>query len=70
MPAKLELKAPWEEVKEKLKETNHLLTDEDLQYSPGREDMLLETLAKKLERTPEEVKDWIESVSFNSGKAS
>lgn len=70
MLTKLKLESPWAEVKEKLKEVNHLLTDEDLEYSPGQEVDLLQRLSKKLDRSTEEIKAWIESVSFNQGKAS
>jgi len=70
MDTYIKLEAPWPEVKEKLKEANHLLSDEDLEYAPGGDAALLERLSKKLGRTTEEVKIWIESVSFNEGKAS
>ena len=70
MDNELKLEAPWEEVKEKLKEVNLDLTDEDLVYQPGKADSLLNRLAKKMNRTPAEVKGWIESVSFNKGLAS
>ena len=66
----LKLSEPWEDVKEKIKESNIELTDEDLQYTPGKEEELLNRLSKKLNRTPDEVKAWIESVSFNKGIAS
>jgi len=66
----LKLMTPWAEVKEKIKETNVELTDADLDYTPGSEDELLKHLAKKMNRTPEEIKVWIESVSANKGKAS
>ena len=70
MPIHLKLEAPWEEVKEKLKEVDHLLTDEDLEYKPGQESILLERLSKKLGRSTDEIRVWIESVSSNKGKAS
>jgi hypothetical protein len=35
MDISLKLEAPWIEVKEKLKEIVHSLTDEDLQYDPS-----------------------------------
>jgi hypothetical protein len=63
------LDAPWEEVKEKLKEHNYLLTDEDLEYVPGQEQDLLNRLEKKLGLPQNEVKALIESVSYNSGMA-
>jgi len=69
MPTQLKIEAPWVEVKEKLKEIDHLLTDEDLEYEFGEEDALLERLSKKMGRNTIEVKTWIESVSFNKGKA-
>ena len=60
----------WAETKEKLKEANTNLTDEDLQYEEGNEDALLERLAAKMNRTKEEVKGWVESVAFTKVKAS
>ncbi|HMR91438.1 MAG TPA: hypothetical protein PKC69_03960 [Chitinophagaceae bacterium] len=44
----LKLEAPWETVKEKLKEINYELTDEDLVYTPGEESLLLERLASRM----------------------
>ena len=70
METELRLEAPWEEVKEKLKEVNYELTDEDLVYQPGKADLLLRRLARKMNQTPEQIKSWIESVSYNRGKAS
>jgi len=69
MSQTLKLEAPWPEVKEMLKEVNMELNDEDLEYDPKDATALLERVAKKMNRTPEEVKGWIESVSFNRGKA-
>lgn len=66
----LKLEAPWDEVKEMLKEINADLTDEDLDYEPGQETILLERLSVKLNRDVPAVKAWIESVSFNKGIAS
>ena len=62
--------SPWSSVKEKIKETNIELTDADLDYVPGKEEELLAHLAKKMNRSPEEIKSWIESVSANQGIAS
>jgi len=64
------LHASWEEVKEKIKEKDIGITDEDLAYKPGQEDALLHRLAAKMNRSPEEVKAFIESISFNKGLAS
>jgi uncharacterized protein YjbJ (UPF0337 family) len=60
----------WKETKEKLKEANTNLTDEDLEYEEGNEDALLERLSAKMGRTKEEVKGWVESVAFTKVKAS
>ena len=61
----LQLEKPWKFVKEKLMEHNTDLTDEDLRYKKGEEDELLERLSKKMGRSKEEIKEWIESMSFN-----
>jgi hypothetical protein len=53
----------WEEVKEKIKETNPEISDSDLVLNPGNEDEIFETLSKKLHKSKQEVKDWIESIS-------
>lgn len=60
----------WNEVKEKIKESNINLTDDDLNYLPGEEEKLLERLSKKMNRSTVEIKAWIESISSNKGKAS
>lgn len=69
MEQQLKLEAEWTYVKEMLKEVNLELTDEDLQYDPSDPSALLDRLAKKMDRTPDQVRAWIESVSFNRGKA-
>lgn len=66
----LKLEAPWEQVREKLKEVNLDLTNEDLEYQPGKEQELLERLSMKMKKDIPAVKAWVESVSFNKGKAS
>lgn len=66
----LKLDAPWPEVKERLKEVHVELTDEDLEYEPGKESELLERLAKKMNKDVYAVKAWVESVSYNKGIAS
>jgi hypothetical protein len=63
------LKSSWEELKEKLKETNIELTDSDLEPGGGNEADLLARIAHKLNKTPAEVKDLIESISANNGIA-
>ncbi len=69
MTTTLNLGISWEEVKEKLLESEPSLTDEDLDYSEGHEEELLERLAKKMDRSPEHIKGWIESVAFTEGRA-
>ncbi len=70
MATKLNLESSWDETKEMIKENNIDLTDDDLIYEPGKEDELLDRLARKLNRTPQQVKDLVESISFNKGRAS
>jgi uncharacterized protein YjbJ (UPF0337 family) len=65
----LRLHAPWEEVREQIKENNIELTDADLEYQPGREEELLERLQEKLGKSKQQIKDLIESISYNRGKA-
>ena len=65
----LKLNAPWEQVKERLKENDIHLTDEDLQYEPGKEELLLERLSGKLGKGKEETKAYIESISANEDAA-
>jgi len=65
----LRLHGPWEEVKEQIKENNIELTDDDLEYQPGREEELLERLQEKLGKSKQQIKDLIESISYNRGKA-
>jgi uncharacterized protein YjbJ (UPF0337 family) len=67
---KLKLETPWPEVKEKIKEVNYDLTDADLVYEPGKEDELLSRLSKKMHKSEEEVKGWIESISHTKNRAS
>jgi hypothetical protein len=66
---RLNLSAPWDEVKELIKESNVELTDEDLEYSPGREEELLGRLEAKMGRSKQEIKALIESISYNRGIA-
>lgn len=70
MSTTLKLETPWSEVKEKIKEVNYDLTDADLLYEPGKEDELLNRLAKKMHKSHEEVKGWIESISHTRSRAS
>jgi uncharacterized protein YjbJ (UPF0337 family) len=63
------LKAPWNEVKERMKENNISLTDEDLVYQPGGEDALLARLEKKMQKPREEIRKLIESISTNTERA-
>jgi len=66
----LKLQAPWEEVKARMKENNITLTDEDLAYEPGQEEVLLARLEKKMKRSRQKIKDLIESISANESRAS
>jgi hypothetical protein len=63
------LGSPWPEVKEMLMENDLSLTDDDLDYQPGREEELLERLQLKMNKSKEEIRAYIESVSFNKAKS-
>jgi len=65
----IKLEAPWEEVKERMKERNIDLTDADLKYEPGKEDELLSRLEKVLHKSRPEIIAYIESVSANTDMA-
>lgn len=70
MITKLNLHSPWDEVKEKLKEVNTELTDEDLEYDGNDATQLIKGLSLKMQKTEEDVKAWIESVAFTKGISS
>ena len=57
---KLNLKGDWNQVKGKAKQQYADLTDDDLLYEEGKDDELLGRLQRKLGKTKEEVKNWIE----------
>ena len=57
---KLNLRGNWNEVKGKAKQQYAHLTDDDLLYEEGQDDDLLGRLQKKIGKTKEEIKDWIE----------
>jgi hypothetical protein len=65
----LRLRTPWEEVKEKIKERNIEITDEDLEYTPGQESELFQRLTGKLGNSPDEVRRFIESIAHNEDMA-
>jgi hypothetical protein len=65
----LNLKKPWSEVKELLKENDISLSDEDLELSPGKDEEFLIRLGRKMGKSPEDVKAYIESVSSNAAKS-
>jgi hypothetical protein len=63
------LKAPWEEVKEQMKENDINLTDDDLIYELGKEEELLQRLEKIMKKPRHAIKAYIESISSNKGLA-
>ena len=65
----LNLQSSWEEVKEKMKENDHRLTDEYLEYTIGNEEELIQHLEKVMGKSREQVIAYIESISANSGLA-
>jgi hypothetical protein len=69
MDERFNLRSPWPEVKERLKENDVDLTDADLEYEPGKESELLERLSRKTSKSPQELRHYIESISANEDKA-
>jgi len=61
----LRLQAPWPTVKERMKENDSSLTDEDLEYTTGKEEELIQRLQKIMHRSREQVIAYIESISSN-----
>jgi uncharacterized protein YjbJ (UPF0337 family) len=59
----IKLNSSWEEVKEKIKEISPEITDSDLVIDHGNEEEVFERLSKKLHKSIDEVKAWVESVS-------
>ena len=68
-PAGFKLDAPWEKVKERMKENDLHLTDDDLQYEPGREEDLLQRLEKLMNKPRHQIIAYIESISSNEDQA-
>jgi len=56
------MKGNWNAIKGKMKQQYAELTDDDLKYQEGKEDEMLGRLQKKLGKTKEEVKNWIDSI--------
>jgi hypothetical protein len=68
-PSSFKLDAPWEKVKERMKENDIHLTDADLEYEPGKEEELLERLEKLMSKPRHHVIAYIESISANEDMA-
>jgi hypothetical protein len=66
---RLNLKSSWEEVRERLKENDITLTDQDLEYKVGDDEALIERLAAKMNKSKKETREYIESVSANQDKS-
>jgi hypothetical protein len=65
----LRLQAPWEKVKERMKENDSNLSDSDLEYTPGKEEELLQRLEKIMNKSRHQVIAYIESISSNEDLA-
>ena len=61
----INLNSSWDEVKEKIKETNPDISDSDLILDHGNEEAVFNTLSKKLHKSVTETKEWVKSVSAN-----
>lgn len=58
----LKVKGDWNRTKGKLKEKYGELTDDDLQYTEGKEEQLIGRLQKRLGKSKEEVKKIIRNI--------
>lgn len=56
------VKGNWNQLKGKAKQQYGELSDDDVAYQEGKEDELYGRLQKKLGKTKQEVKDWIDSL--------
>lgn len=65
----MRLQAPWETVKERMKENDINLTDADLEYEPGNEEELLQRLEKIMNKPRQQIIAYIESISANTDLA-
>lgn len=59
---KLKLNGSWNDVKGKIKQAYGDLSDDDLTYEEGQDDELLGKIQKKIGKTKEDLKAWIESL--------
>ncbi|MEJ7587465.1 MAG: CsbD family protein [Ferruginibacter sp.] len=59
---KLNLKGNWNDLKGKAKQEYAELTDDDLLHEEGKDDELIGRIQKKIGKTKEEVKSWIEKL--------
>lgn len=66
---RLNIGSRWEDVKERLKENDINLTDQDLEYREGGEEELLERLAGKMKKSKDEVREYIQSIASNEDRA-
>jgi len=69
IPINLNLQSSWDEVKEKMKENDHTLTDDDLEYTPGNEEELIMRLETAMGKSRDQVIAYIESISANTDLA-
>lgn len=59
---KLEVKGKWNEIKGKIKQAYADLTEDDLQYEEGQDEMLIGKLQQKTGKKREELVKWINSL--------
>ncbi|MBS1683424.1 MAG: CsbD family protein [Bacteroidetes bacterium] len=59
---KLEIKGKWNEVKGKIKQAYADLSEDDLKYEEGQDEMLIGKLQQKTGKKREELIKWINSL--------
>jgi uncharacterized protein YjbJ (UPF0337 family) len=62
MPTKTELKGHWHMIRGRLKQQFANLTDDDLQYEEGREEELYGRLQRRIGKSKEEIKRFIDDL--------
>jgi len=53
------LAGDWEATRQRIQKEHPHLTDDDLQYEPGKEEELLDRLQEKLGKTKKEIRNWL-----------
>ena len=56
------LKGNWQMIRGRLKQQYGNLTDDDLAYTEGKEEELLGRIQRRIGKSREEIKQWVDSI--------